>query len=83
MAATFDEGDQNQMNMLGPSINVPVLLPSRPLSSSSSGSIPQELDESGMPIGGGGAAGGVDGVVMVDAAAALDGETRNHQQQQQ
>lgn len=83
MAATFDEGDQNQMNMLGPSINVPVLLPSQPLSSSSSGSIPQELDESGMPIGAGGAAGEVDGVVVVGAAGAHDGETRNHHHQQQ
>ena len=69
------------MNMLGPSINVPVLLPSQPLSSSDSGSIPQELDESGMPIGGGGAAGGVDSVV-VGATGAHDGETRNHHQQQ-
>lgn len=58
---------------------MPVLLPSQPLSSSSSGSIPQELDESGMPIGSGEAAGGVESVV-VGAAGPLDGETRNHQQ---
>lgn len=78
MAATFDEAEQNQMYLLGPAINVPVLLPSQPLSSSSSGSIPQELDESGMPIGGQGA--GVESVDVGDAYRHADGRHRNTNQ---